>query len=86
MSHRVIDFGAGQINVFDTTFAAMRWAKRIKDDCKVLARGKFYFQRKDGFEMTVRLHAASDLDTSHIFEAANAIADEVERAIEKAAA
>lgn len=86
MSHRVMDFGAGQINVFDTGFAALRWAKRHKDDCRVLARGKFYFQRKDGFEMTVRLNATRQADTTHVFEAANTIADEIERMIEKDAA
>lgn len=84
--HRTLDFGAGPIEVFNTTLAAMRWAKRHKQDCKILAREKFYFQRKDGFEMTVRLNATQQPDTMHIFEAANMIADEIERMIEKEAA
>ena len=81
--HRTLDFGAGPIEVFDTGFAAMRWAKRRKSDCKVLARGKFFFQRKEGFEMTVRLNATRSPETNHIFDAANVIADEIEAMIEK---
>ena len=64
----------------------MRWAKRSKTDCKILARGRFYFQRKNGSEMTVRLNATRQPDTTHIFEAANTIADEIERMIERDAA
>lgn len=79
--HRVLDFGAGPINVFDTSLAAVRWTKRNKQECKVLCRGKFFFQRKDGFEMTVRLKATATPETKHVFEAANAVSDEIEAMI-----
>lgn len=88
MTHRTYDFGAGPIEVFETSFAALRWAKRHKDDCKVLARGKLYFQRKGGFEMTVRLNATMTDQNHHIVSAANTIAGEIDKMIaaEKAVA
>jgi len=51
------------------------WVKRNPADCIAIARGKFYFQRKNGFEMTVRLNATDCPENRHIVAAANAVAD-----------
>ena len=81
--HRTLDFGAGPIEVFETSFAALRWAKRHKNDCKVLARGRLYFQRKSGLEMTIKLNATMSEQNHHIVSAANTIADEIEKMIDR---
>lgn len=78
MTHRTVEFSAGPVHVFDTGFAAMRWAKRQTADCIVVARGKFYFQRKAGVEMTVRLNATDNAQNRHLVTAANTVADKVE--------
>lgn len=88
MTHRTINSDAGPIQVFDTAFALVRWVKRNAGDCIALARGKFYFQRKAGFEMTVRLNATDAPENRHLVAAANDVAEEVEAwlSAEKAAA
>lgn len=82
MTHRTMtDIGGAIIEVFDTAFAAQRWIKKVAGDCRVLARNSFYFQRKDGFEMTVRLNATDCPENRHLVAAANAISDQVEAEI-----
>jgi hypothetical protein len=83
MTHRTVDFGAGPVEVFDTGMAALHWARLHPGDCKILARGRFYFQRKDGAEMIVRLEATECEANRHLVSAANAVADEVERTLER---
>lgn len=81
MTHRTVQSDAGPIEVFDTALGLKHWAKRNTRDCIAIARGKFYFQRKNGFEMTVRLTATHHPENSHIIAAANAVADEVEASL-----
>jgi len=81
MTHRTLNFGNGPIEVFDTRFAAQRWIKSSIGECRVMARGKFYFQRKSGFEMTIQLNATQCPENSHLLSAANTIADEIESVI-----
>jgi len=64
--HRTIDSDAGPIETFDTGMALQHWVKRNPVDCIALARGKFYFQRKNGFEMTVRLNATDCPENRHV--------------------
>lgn len=82
MAHRTIDVSGAPVEVFETGFAALRWIKKSAEDCRVLARGSFYFQRKSGFEMTIRLNATDCPENRHLVAAANAVADEAERALE----
>lgn len=86
MPHRTVDIDGLQIEVFNTALGARHWLKRNKMDCIVVARGSFYFQRKDGREMTVRLNATGDSETRHIFAAANTVADLVEDRLQDKAA
>jgi hypothetical protein len=79
MTHRTVNVAERTVEVFNTTMAAMRWAKRHKQDCIIVARNKFYFQRKDGFEMTIRLDATDCPENRHLVAAANQFADEVEK-------
>lgn len=81
MTHRTVNFDNGPIEVFDTRFAAQRWIKSSIGQCRVLARGKFYFQRKGGFEMTIQLNATECTENAHLLQAANNLADEVEASI-----
>lgn len=82
MTRRTVDVSGSSVEVFDTGFAAQRWIKQNAQDCRVLARDSFYFQRKDGAEMTIRLNATDCPENRHLVAAANAVADEVDRALE----
>lgn len=87
MTHRTIaDIGGSTIEVFDTGFAAQRWIKKTAGDMRVVARGKFYFQRKHGLEMTIRLNATDCPENRHLVAAANAVADEIETVLAHKAA
>lgn len=85
MPHRTVTVDGIQMEVFNTALGAQHWIKRNKADCIVIARGSFYFQRKDGAEMTVRLNATDHPETRHIISAANTLADLAEKELEKAA-
>lgn len=82
MTHRTVDVTGSAVEVFDTSFAALRWIKKNPQDCRAFARKSFYFQRKDGLEMTIRLNATDCPENRHLVAAANAVADEVERVLE----
>jgi hypothetical protein len=86
MTHRTVNMDGIKIDVFETSLGAEKWLKREKADCIVVVRGKSYFMRKDGKEITVRLGATVCKENMHILSAANTVADEVERLLEKAAA
>lgn len=86
MTHRTVDLDGLTIEVFNTGIAAHKWLKRNKGDCIVIVRNAFYFQRKEGGEMTVRLNATDNPQNRHLLAAANSVADEVERLLQKEAA
>lgn len=81
MTHRVVKLDQLQVEVFDTELGARSWVKRNPADCIVVVRGKSYFMRRDGAEITVQLNATDCPENRHVLAAANAIADEVEAAI-----
>lgn len=85
MPHRTVNIADLRLEVFDTGLGAQHWIKRHKGDCIVIARNSFYFQRKDGAEVTIRLNATICPENSHIISAANTLADLAEKELEKAA-
>lgn len=84
--HRTVDLDGLKVEVFNTALAASKWQKRNKGECIVVVRNTSYFQRKDGSEITVRLNATVHPENQHILAAANTVADEVERVLEREAA
>jgi hypothetical protein len=86
MTHRSVTIADRTIEVFDTTLGAYRWAKRHPQDCLIICRNKFFFQRRAGAEMTVRLNATDNPQNRHLVAAANSLADEVEAALMERAA
>lgn len=87
MTHRIFNLDYGMVNAFDTGLAAHRFIKKTPGELKVLCRHRFYFQRNaDGASIHVILNATRSDHNVRFLDAANSIADHIEREIEKAEA
>jgi hypothetical protein len=85
MSHREFQFDYGTVHAFDTALAASRFIDRTPGDLMVLTRGRRFFKRQDGIELTIVLTATRCAENATYLDAAQQIARHIEQEIEIAA-